>query len=175
VWDESAPNAYDDGVLYAFHMDVDVGLFGDRNLVDDEITITARFGYDAEQRTWGIRIDGIPGERGALIGPVGSELRGDSGVRAQAGLFDEPFFVDLERFFEGLVPASPDDLSSAVLEFRSEVDFFAGYNVHGIVIEIPKENVATRFRRHLSVWNTSHRLPSDPNIRPGNVCTNEAP
>ncbi len=160
-WDETHPHAYDDRVLYEFHIDRDLGLFGDRNIVDDEYTIKARFGYDAALRRWGVRVEGIPGED-RIEGPVGEPLAGANGTLMQAGLFDEPFFVDLDRFFEGL--------DTGVLAFRSDVDYFAGYNVHAIVLEIPKEHVATLFRRQVSVWNTTQRLPDDPYIRAGNVC-----
>jgi hypothetical protein len=165
-WDETHPHAYDSGVLYAFHIDRDFGLIGDRNIVEDEITITARFGYNPVQRRWGIRVEGIP-EEGVLEGPIGEPIVGASGARVQAGLFDEPFFVDLERFFEGL--------DTDVLAFRTETDFFVGYNVKGIVVEIPKENVATLLRRNLGVWTTAHRLGDDPHVRPGNDCRGHAP
>jgi hypothetical protein len=165
-WDESHPHAYDSRVLYAFHIDRDFGLAGDRNIVEDEVTINVRFGYNPVQRRWGVRVEGIP-EEGVLTGAVGEPITGSSGARVQAGLFDEPFFVDLERFFEGL--------DTDVLDFRNDTDFFVGYNVHGIVLEIPKDNAATLLRRNLGIWTTSHRLGDDPYVRPGNDCRGHAP
>lgn len=172
-WDEGHPNAYDPGVLYATHLDRDTGLPIGRNIPDAEYTIFSRFAYDDEHRWWGVRVDGIPGEPGPIEGPVGVPLVGEGGARVQAGLFDEPFFVDLERFFEGQIVRDEGDLSSALLEFRENVDFFVGYNVHALVVEVPKENVTAFLRRQLNVWTTTHRLPTDRHIRPspeGTIC-----
>ena len=173
-YDESHPHAYDPGVLYTIHIDPESeGLFDSdanlisRNAVRSEHQIHARFGYDPAAREWGIQVSGIPGEDDAITGPVGQTLfgqqMGGSEPRAlvRAGLFDEPFFFDLERFLEGQRTEN--------LRFRPDVDFFAGRNVRAIVIEVPKDRVASKFwglvdRPILSVWVETHRRSDDPRL-----------
>ena len=162
-WDETHLRAYDPGVLYAVHLDLDrrgISLGG--GAADAEVTIYARFGYDHARRRWGVKVEGVPGEEAAIVGRVGSRIDGVGGSTVQAGLFDEPFFVDLERFFEGLVVEDESNLAAAVLNFRDDVDFFEGYNVHALVVEVPKRNIASAglwSRRELGAWTSTYRIP----------------
>ena len=66
------------------------------------------------------------------------------GIKVTAGLFDDPFFFDLDAF-------KGRDSRAAVREFNDgfENNFFAGFNVSAIVMEIPSRLFGAR---HISVW-----------------------
>jgi hypothetical protein len=62
-----------------------------------DVVIRARFGPGAKPGEWGVRFEGVPGVNGAIEGPV--ETTPHQGRRPGArGLFDEPFFFDLQGF-----------------------------------------------------------------------------
>lgn len=136
------PATYDRDVLYT----VNVSNAGART--DVEIPIRVRFGPGTAAGTFGVKIDNLPGVTGSLIGPVESNLSKD-GVTARAGLFDDPFFFDLQGF--------KDTAATGTLSFDSTRDFFAGQNLTGIVIEIPKDRIANG-TNPVDVWATTARF-----------------
>ena len=69
---------------------------------------------------------------GAIVGPVETILSKD-GVRAYAGLRDDPFFFDLQGFRE--------TRSTGTLRFDKTRNFFAGKNDTIMIIEIPKSRL----------------------------------
>lgn len=128
---------YDRDVLYVFHIDKD----GDNQ--PDE-SIEARFGKNGAGQ-WGLRVSGLPGGA-SLEGPVGTTLEGDGGVKAWAGLRDDPFFFDLTGFQQ--------TLATGTVAFDSSNDDFAGTNVTSIVIEIPSGDLGTS----IQTWGETRRI-----------------
>jgi len=79
-----------------------------------------------------------------LSGQTNTALGSTSGIQLQAGLFDDPFFIDLAQFFRilpdrrpvtGPLSKFPDPASS----FRNPgIDYLRKFNALGIVIELPE-------------------------------------
>jgi hypothetical protein len=121
----TAPTYYDRDVLYKIHISSkDPG-------TSDEFTIRARFGRGAGANDWGVQFTGVPGVTGAIEGPVDNDLEKD-GVKARAGLFDEPFFFDLIGFRE--------TAQFKEVRIRNDRNFFDGKNDTAFVFEIPDAN-----------------------------------
>ncbi len=66
------------------------------------------------------------------IGPVGTENEVAGGGSAQAGVFDDPFFFDLNAF-----KASREAEPTRAFCDAMTVDFFEGLNVSAIALEVP--------------------------------------
>lgn len=113
-----------------------------------EIVIRARFGRGQGANEWGVRIEGVPGVTGAIEGPVETTLVKD-GVRARAGLFDEPFFFDLQGFRE--------TRSTGTIRFVNTRNFFDGNNDTALVLEIPRDRFAGA-SMPLGFWTTTSRI-----------------
>jgi hypothetical protein len=82
----------------------------------------------------------------ALVGPTNTALGSPSGVQLQAGIFDDPFFIDLEQFFKIIPDRAPVQgplskiKSQQATAFRNPgIDFLRGFNALGIVIELPED------------------------------------
>ena len=142
----SAPNLpafYDRNVLYQVHLSND----GDPTTTERDINI--RFGKDAAGN-WGVQFTGIPGSSGAVTGPVQTTLiDGTTGVRATAGLFDDPFFFDLEGFRQ--------TMSTGTLSIRKDRDIFDGKNDTSLVIEFPRAAIANG-TNPLNIWAETRRI-----------------
>ncbi|WP_260482308.1 DUF4331 domain-containing protein [Sphingomicrobium flavum] len=112
--------------------------------------IQIQFGEDAVQPgdQFGIRVSGLPGVTGDIIGPVETDLE-EQGVKVRAGLYDDPFFFDLQGFRE--------TLDTGDLSFDSSRDFFAGQNITAVVIEIPNANISNG-NNVIDVWTETLRL-----------------
>ena len=113
-----------------------------------EVVIKVRFGPGQRPNEWGVRMEGIPGVTGAIEGPVDTDLVKD-GVTARAGLFDEPFFFDLQGFRESR--------SLGAIRFVNTRNFFDANNDTAIVLEIPKDRFATA-TTPLGFWTTTARF-----------------
>lgn len=113
-----------------------------------EVVIRARFGRGKGPNEWGVRIDGVPGVTGAIEGPVDTNLVKD-GVTARAGLFDEPFFFDLQGFRE--------TRALSAIRFVNTRNFFDGNNDTAIVLEIPRDRFAGA-QMPLGFWTTTSRF-----------------
>jgi len=117
---------FDLDAWYDFQVDNDADPFDDSNYV-------VRF-YD---KPGGIEVGvygpNAAGQRTFLgMGPAdGSSIDLVDGGRLSAGLFDDPFFFDLDAFNNGLAFCSDG----------TGTDFFAGLNVSGIVLEVPTSSV----------------------------------
>lgn len=80
-----------------------------------------------------------------LRGSTNTALGSANGLQLYAGLFDDPFFIDLKQFFRivpdrrpsrGPLSKFPDPATS----FRNPgKDFLRGFNALGIVIELPED------------------------------------
>ena len=131
---------YDRDVLYT----INISNSGARS--DPEFQIRFRFGFDGQSP--GVQFTGIPGTTGPIEGPVQTVLERD-GVKAIAGVFDDPFFFDLLGFRE--------TRSTGTLSIRNTRDFFDGQNDTSVVIEIPRSAVLNG-TNPLDVWAQTARF-----------------
>jgi len=113
-----------------------------------EFTISVRFGQGAGPNEHGVRIEGIPGVTGAIEGPVETVLFKD-GVRARAGLHDDPFFFDARGLRESR--------TTGQIRFNNTRDFFAAQNDTAFVIEVPRERFAGG-NGVIKLWATTVRF-----------------
>jgi hypothetical protein len=80
-----------------------------------------------------------------LSGATNTMLGKANGIQLQAGLFEDPFFIDLEQFFRIIPDRRPARGPLSVFpvpatSFRNPgIDFLRGINALGIVIELPEE------------------------------------
>ena len=118
-----------------------------------EVSIKARFGPGKGPNEWGVQFAGIPGVNGTIEGPVDTNLTKD-GVTARAGLFDEPFFFDLQGFRESR--------AMGTLRFKNTRNFFDGQNDTALVLEIPKDRFASA-TTPLGFWITTARYGGSSN------------
>jgi hypothetical protein len=93
-----------------------------------------------EVGTVNTRLPGAP----TLAGPLNTVLGSASDIQFQAGLFDDPFFIDLAQFFRIIPDRRPERgplsvIRDAATSFRNPgFDFLRGFNALGIVIELPE-------------------------------------
>lgn len=142
---KSAGATYDRDVLYKLN----ISNSAPRTTTD--IPIRIRFGQDrSKSNAYGIQIAGIPNTNGgnALVGPVEADNTVD-GVRFRAGLFDDPFFFDLQGFLDSKMTGN--------LSIDSTRDFFADSNDTAIVIEIPRDRIGDG-SAPVDVWAETLRL-----------------
>ena len=135
------PAVYDPDVLYT----INVSNAGSRT--SPEFPIEVRFGRGSGN-SFGVQVKGLPGVTGTIEGPVETDLVKD-GVRVRAGLFDDPFFFDLQGF--------RDTVSTGRLSFNNQRDFFAGQNDTAIVISIPRTRIENGTNL-VDVWATTARF-----------------
>lgn len=140
--DADSPATYDRDVLYRFNVSTD----GDAT--STEQMIEARFGQDGSGNN-GIQITGLPGAM-TISGPVETNLTSGS-YRVRAGLFDDPFFFDLQGFLE--------TRDTGELRFSSNRDFFAFQNVTAIVIQAPLDSFDAT--GPIAVWADTARFGGD--------------
>lgn len=136
------PPTYDKDVLYQLH----ISNTGDPTT--SQFTISIRYGKDASGN-WGVQFTGIPGSSGPVSGPVQTELTDGAVVKAEAGLFTDPFFFDLEGF--------NDTKSTGILSIRNNRNFFAGKNDTSFVIEFPRSAIASG-TNPINVWGETGRI-----------------
>ncbi|MBW8753309.1 MAG: hypothetical protein JF595_04035 [Sphingomonadales bacterium] len=136
------PASYDRDVLYKINISTAAPTD------TPEVTIKVRFGPGQRPGEWGVRFEGIPGVNGTIEGPVETTLVKD-GVKARAGLFDEPFFFDLVGFRE--------TRAMGTLRFNNKRNFFDAQNDTAIVLEIPKDRFAGA-TTPLGFWTTTARF-----------------
>ncbi len=141
----SQPAVYDRDVLYTINISN-----GPTKFIPT-IPIKFRFGQDSARgaNQYGVQVTGLPGVTGGTItGPVETDLTRD-GVTVRAGLFDDPFFFDLQGF--------RTSRSTGTLSFSSTRNFFAGQNLTAVVIEIPKDRIANG-SNPIGIWGTTARF-----------------
>lgn len=135
------PATYDRDVLYT----VNISNAAPRTTANFPILV--RFGPGSGNQT-GVKVSGLPGVTGDIMGSVETDLTKD-GVRVRAGLFDDPFFFDLQGF--------RDTVSTGTLSFNRNRDFFAGQNLTAVVIEIPRDRIANG-TNPIDIWATTARF-----------------
>ena len=127
----AGPQATDKPATYDRDVDYEINISNQAPRTTTDIPIHIRFGQ-AGPNQFGVQVTGLPGVTGAISGPVETNLVKD-GVTVRAGLFDDPFFFDLQGF--------KDTRSSGTLMFNNKRDFFAGQNLTAVVIELPKSRI----------------------------------
>jgi hypothetical protein len=102
----------------------------------------------------------------AIEGAVGTNLGSDTGMQVFAGLRADPFFIDLEQFFNILPDRRPSTGSLSgpstptASSFRNPgVDILRPFNCLAIVIELPKSKLtsSTAADAKIGVWATISR------------------
>jgi hypothetical protein len=137
----NSPATYDRDVLYTINVS-NAGF-----PTDAEVQIRWRFGFDANGNA-GVQVLGLPDNpTAALQGPVEQTLS-RNGILVRAGLYDDPFFFDLQGF--------RDSKSTGNLSIRNDRNFFAGMNDTAMVIQIPLDMI--RGTAVLNVWATTARF-----------------
>ena len=136
------PPTYDKDVLYQLH----ISNTGDPTT--SQFNINIRYGKDAAG-DWGVQFVGIPGAGGPVSGPVQTVLTDGAVVKAEAGLFTDPFFFDLEGF--------NDTKATGVLSIRSDRNFFAGKNDTSFIIEFPRSAIENG-TKPINVWGETGRI-----------------
>lgn len=134
------PASYDRDILYT------INISNDATPTTPEFPIEVRFGQDGTAS--GVQMRNVPGTTGPIEGPVETDLLKD-GVTARAGLFDDPFFFDLQGFRA--------TRSTGNLAFDNKRNFFAGQNLTAIVLQIPRaalENGGNPIR----IWAVTSRF-----------------
>jgi hypothetical protein len=87
-----------------------------------------------------------------ITGPANGTVVTGSNIKVFAGLADDPFFFDfvlVERLI-GILPGGP-------LTRPGGVDFFAGFNVSIIAVELPPEMLKGKKDNNIRVWATTSR------------------
>ena len=102
----------------------------------------------------------------AVEGAVGTNLGSDTGMQVFAGLRADPFFIDLEQFFNILPDRRPSTGSLSgpstptASSFRNPgIDILRPFNCLAIVIELPKSKLtsSTAADAKIGVWATISR------------------
>lgn len=143
-----AAGTYDPDVLYTLN----ISNIEPRETPEYRINI--RFGQavsgdDVIDGEYGVQVSGLPSSGigvTTISGSVETPLS-DDGITVQAGVFDDPFFFDLQGF--------KDTLAMGDLAFTGE-DFFAGMNDTAVVIEIPLERLEGP--APLDIWGVTSRI-----------------
>lgn len=135
------PGVYDRNVLYAINLSTD----GVRETT--EIPIRVRFGGNSGG--YGMQVTGLPGVATPFVGAVETDLSTPNGIKVRAGLFDDPFFFDLQGFRE--------TRSMGTLRFNKDRNFFAGLNDTAIVLEIPRAALGEGVTS-VDVWGSTARF-----------------
>lgn len=116
----------------------------------ENISISFQFGREAgnPDGPWGVRVRGVPGVTGDIVGSVERTLEKD-GVKVFAGLTDDPFFFDSAGLAE--------TRQTGKLSFRNDRDFFGAQNITVMVIEVPRDRLENG-TNVLDFWTDSARL-----------------
>ena len=142
----AGPNPANQGGTYDRDVLYEINISNDGDATTTEIPIRIRFGFDAGNRP-GVQVTGLPGGA-SVVGPVEQTLSVNN-ILVRAGLFDDPFYFDLQGFRE--------TRSMGTLRFNSQRDFFAGQNDTAVVIQIPRSQVVSN-NRLIHVWSAASRF-----------------
>jgi len=148
----------DRNVLYVLNIDNNAD--GNFDTTAD-IKVQARLARNGNDQC-GVQIENIPGTAGPLRGRSDTVITDTaSGLRAYAGLVEDPFFFDTVGFGETLASFAADGPSGA-LRFMNSRDGFGGRNLSVIVFEMdlgaatggnPTANPVIQF------WGDTFRFP----------------
>ncbi|HEY0647528.1 DUF4331 family protein [Phenylobacterium sp.] len=132
-----------------------------------EVKVVARFGTVSGTNACGaVQLENVPGAGGTFIGAIETVFTSSTGLKAFAGLRNDPFFFDAEGYngmiaaFDAAPPAAGYLVTSFGLGSRARRDSFANRNVAAIVFEMDIDAVAPAvngIRPKLQVWATTAR------------------
>lgn len=143
---------FDPKVLFTYDIDLD----GDA-LPEHQVLI--RFGRNDKGEA-GVQFENLPGAGAAKFsGPVEKVLQSPSGLRAYAGLRDDPFFFDFVGFTATIGSFNSTDKPKGELFFDPARDSFSFRNLTAIVFEMDLTAVAPIPGQLLRVSATAGRLP----------------
>jgi hypothetical protein len=147
--DFAGPRPANESAFYDRDVDYNILLSNAGSTTDSEFTINFRFGQDpAVPNSNGIRITGIPGTTGAIVGSA-ETIISQQGVRVFAGLIDDPFNFDAV----GLRLTR----ESGTLMFNNQRNRFAQMNTTAVIIEIPLASIRNG-TNPISAWATTARI-----------------
>ena len=154
----------DPRVLYTLHIDR-ADAAGNFDSVAD-IKVLARLARDQDGNC-GLQLENVPGAGGIFSGKVESVFTSSGGMRAFAGLRNDPFFFDAEGYAALVASfAGAGQSGDVVGAFRlgggqARRDSFAFRNVSAIVFEMSNDVLAPAVggvRPKVRVWGTTGRL-----------------
>ena len=155
----------DPDVLYTYHIDR-ADASGSFDSIAD-IQIYARLAKNFAGQC-GLQLENVPGAGGTFSGQIEQVFSANTGIKAFAGLRNDPFFFDAEGltalFNTFAAPGQNGDLVSAfkLAGNQARRDSFAFRNVSAIVFEMDLDAVAPKSangsRPKLRVWSTIGRL-----------------
>ncbi len=129
------------------------------------IKVVARFGKSDTGRC-GVQLENVPGAGGTFSGATEVVLTSSTGLRAFAGMRNDPFFFDAEGY-NGMIaafatppPAGGYVVSSFGLGSRARRDSFANRNITAVVFEMDLDVVAPLSggsRPKIQAWATTAR------------------
>lgn len=171
---QSATAVFDPDILYQIKID------NTGDAVED-LVFQFTFDGDGPDQTIDVRGPVMPNATGirntlvdatpAVSGPINTILGSPTGTRVFAGLADDPFFLDLEQFFR-IVPdrapvtgplskIGPKPEATAFRGPGEAVDYLAGFNALGIVVELPVSALlapgTSGTDPRLGIWATTSR------------------
>lgn len=158
----------DSAVLYTFNIDRADATGAFDNVPD--IKVHARLARNIAGQC-GVQLENVPGAGGTFAGPVEQVFSSGNGIKAFAGLRNDPFFFDAEGLTALLATfATPGQNGNLASAFRlapagqARRDSFAGRNVSAIVFEMDLNAVipaaANGTRPQVRIWATTGRLAS---------------
>jgi hypothetical protein len=159
----------DTRVLYILHIDRADAQGRFDNVAD--VRVAARFGTLATTGACGaLKLENVPGAGTTpFVGPLESTFTSSTGLKAFAGLRNDPFFFDAEGYngmiasFDSAAPAGGYLVNAFGLGSRPRRDSFANRNVSAIVFEMDIDALAPAVngvRPKLQVWATTARRVS---------------
>ena len=110
---------------------------------DAKTDLTYRITFEGSGSNQEILVRRTPGRGGSAVqgrGQVGQDIALADGGVLRAGVYDDPFFFDLNAFLGANGRSFCDG---------NQEDFFAGLNVSAIVLEIPSSNLRAQ---NVGVW-----------------------
>lgn len=154
----------DSGVLYTLNIDRADAAGNFDNIPD--VQVFARFGKDAANNC-GLQLENVPGAGGTFSGATEKVITSSGGMKAFAGLRNDPFFFDAEGYTALIGSfAGPGQSGDVVGAFRlagnqARRDSFAFRNVSAIVFEMSNDALAPAVggvRPKVRVWATTGRV-----------------
>ena len=136
------PATYDPDVLYT------INLSNAAPRTATNVPIYIRFGPGNDAGEVGVQVSGVPGSGGPIEGSVESTIE-QNDVMVRAGLFDDPFFFDLQGFKE--------TRDTGTLSFNKDRNFFAGQNLTAVAISIPRDRIENG-TNPIDIWAETGRL-----------------
>jgi hypothetical protein len=131
------------------------------------IKVVARFAKSDTGRC-GVQLENVPGAGGTFSGATETVLTSSTGLRAFAGMRNDPFFFDAEGYngmvaaFDGPPPPGGYLVNAFGLGTRARRDSFANRNITAVVFEMDLDVVAPlagASRPKIQAWATTARRP----------------